>query len=244
MQLRIRHKLREELVLPINYHHILQSMIYRNMESDKGYSSYVHDAGYRYCKRQFKLFTFSLLQGRYEIREKCIVFREEVSFEVRSPDIFMLRILEENIRKNGLTYGERHFSDIELSLLDRTVEQEVIAIKMESPVCVYSTDEYSGKTHFFMPKEEQFRQLVNDNFMRKYEACYGVKPESGIRIEAIHVTDKDKYVTRYKNFYISGWKGEYYLAGKRKYLDFLYQTGLGSKNSQGFGLFEIMDTKI
>ena len=39
---------------------------------------------------------------------------------------------------------------------------------------------------------------------------------------------------------ISGWYGEYYLVGKRKYLDFLYQTGLGSKNSQGFGMFDVI----
>ena len=33
--------------------------------------------------------------------------------------------------------------------------------------------------------------------------------------------------------------GEYELIGEPKYLDFLYQTGLGSKNAQGFGMFEV-----
>lgn len=31
---------------------------------------------------------------------------------------------------------------------------------------------------------------------------------------------------------ISGWKGGYYLQSERKYLDFLYPMGLGSKNAQ------------
>ena len=58
-------------------------------------------------------------------------------------------------------------------------------------------------------------------------------------IPKIKITAKDKFVTRYKNFYISGWFSEYRLEGNRKHLDFLYQAGLGSKNSQGFGMYEI-----
>lgn len=48
-------------------------------------------------------------------------------------------------------------------------------------------------------------------------------------------------MTKYKGFYISGWLGEYELSGEAKYLDFLYQTGLGSKNAQGFGLFDVVE---
>ena len=53
------------------------------------------------------------------------------------------------------------------------------------------------------------------------------------------ILEKDKYLTKYKGFFINGWKGIYQLSGERKYLDFLYQTGLGAKNSQGFGMFDV-----
>jgi CRISPR-associated endoribonuclease Cas6 len=66
-----------------------------------------------------------------------------------------------------------------------------------------------------------------------------VAPESNIELIPVQVTEKDKYVTRYKDFYMSGWNGDYILRGKRKYLDFLYQVGLGGKNAQGFGMFTI-----
>jgi len=49
-----------------------------------------------------------------------------------------------------------------------------------------------------------------------------------------------KLVTKYQGSYIEAWYGNFILSGKRKYLDFLYQTGLGSKNSQGFGMFNII----
>ena len=75
----------------------------------------------------------------------------------------------------------------------------------------------------------------------------------GIRLYAAHVSGLSmdeieeagdmtakKLVTKYQGSYIEAWYGNFILSGKRKYLDFLYQTGLGSKNSQGFGMFNII----
>ena len=59
----------------------------------------------------------------------------------------------------------------------------------------------------------------------------------------LKVGRRDKYVTKYKGFYLSAWLGEYQLTGPRKNLDFLYQTGLGCRNSQGFGMFEIKENE-
>ena len=89
-----------------------------------------------------------------------------------------------------------------------------------------------------------FYQLLEDNFMRKYQACYGVTPESAVEVLPVKIGEKDKYVTKYKSAYLSGWKGIYRMKGKRKYINFLYQTGLGSKNSQGFGMFEIISQEL
>lgn len=240
MQLLIRHKIQDQLVLPLNYHHILQAIIYKSLNDSLGYGSYIHETGFSYGKRNFKLFTFSLLKGKYQIQEKRICFRQEVAFEIHSPEIFLIKMLAENISGQGICYGNQKFQDVEVYFSDMTVEQEQIRIRMLSPVSVYSTDPFTGKTHFYAPEEEAFPKMVNDNFLRKYQACYKVEPESDIWIEPAYVTPRHKYVTKYKDFYISGWMGDYFLSGKRKYLDFLYQTGLGGRNSQGFGMFDLL----
>lgn len=239
MQLKIRHAVSEGLVLPLNYHHILQSIIYRELPVACGYSRQMHDGGYVSGSRRFKLFTFSLIKGRYEIRDGKIIFREAVSWEVRSPDIYMLQLLAESIRRHGIRYGEQQIADVDVYLTDDTVETDDVGIRMRSPICLYSTDPVTKKTHFYAPDDEEFGWRLNDNFIRKYRACYGVEAESGIEIEPVRVGQRDRYVTRYKDFYLSGWMGRYRLKGARKYLDFLYQTGLGSKNAQGFGMFDI-----
>lgn len=243
MQLKIQHEIQGQLILPLNYHHIIQSMIYRNLPQDTGYSHQMHEEGYVSGCRRYKLFNFSLLKGRYEIEDRKIMFRESVAWEVRSPDIYMLRQLEAAFQREGLRYGEQYFDGPVLKLEDRTIETDWLDIRMLSPVCIYSTDMDTKKTYFYSPLDNEFAAQLNDNFMRKYRACYGVVPESGIEIEPVAVGSRDKYVTRYKNIYLSGWMGRYRLRGKRKYLDFLYQTGLGSRNSQGFGMFEIVRQK-
>lgn len=104
---------------------------------------------------------------------------------------------------------------------------------------MYSTDEYKH-TIFYEPTDLEFYEMINDNFRRKYIAIMGVEPKDDIVLRPSFISDRDCKVTKYKGFYIKGFKGEYILEGDRKYLDFLYQTGLGSKNSQGFGMFNII----
>lgn len=245
MQLLVTHELAEELVLPINYHHILQAVIYRGLEdSDEfhggHFNDFLHDKGFSNGKRSYKLFTFSLLKGKYEIEGRKIIFRDEVSFEVRSPDSLVIRRLAEGFAERAIHYGDVRVTDVRTVLKDRTVEDEVIPVEMITPVCVYSTDSETKKTHFYDPSEPEFEEAVNENFIRKYTAFYGVEPQSDVMIEPVRITQKDKFVTNYKGFYISGWRGIYRLYGERKYLDFLYQAGLGSRNSQGFGMFRLL----
>lgn len=240
MRILIQHNIENELVLPLAYHHIIQGIIYHSLKDIYDYSSYLHDKGALYGERNYKLFTFSLLKGKYYIKNKNIIFYENITFEISSPDIFLIQRIAETIHKNGIRYGKVHYKDVDVYISDDTVEEKQIHIQMLSPVCVYSSDLQTGKTYYYAPEEDNFCRILNENFFRKYIACYGVIPTSEIEVKISKVTEKDKYVTRYKGTYITGWLGTYELWGERKYLDFLYQTGLGSKNSQGFGMFEIL----
>ena len=239
MQLMIRHAV-EKLILPINYHHVLQSIIFQGLRENKEYGDFLHNRGYSNQSRSFKMFTFGPIQGKYRIREKQIIFTGEICWEVRSVDAMLLRLLQESIRQDGIVYGKQHFTDIEAILQEFEIEEEEICIRMLSPICVYATDAESGKTTYFHPAEEEFVRRINENFQRKYVGYTGVEPDSKIQMELLQLCEKDKYVTNYKGFYITAWKGRYTLRGKRKYLNFLYQTGLGSKNAQGFGMFEVL----
>lgn len=240
MQLKILHKLQEELQLPIAYHHILQGIIYTAVGNEKTQlGDFFHNHGFKYNERYYKMFTFGLLKGKYRIKEKQIIFSEQMELEIRSPEIMLMRTLEQNIKSQGIHYGNRYIEKPEVLLSDHTIEDTEILIDMLSPITVYSTNDLTEKTYYYTPEEVEFYQQINQNFQRKYQSVYGVEPDEAIRLEPISISPKDRYVTKYKGIYITAWKGRYKLSGKRAYLDFLYQTGLGSKNSQGFGMFRV-----
>lgn len=240
MQLSVNIRLEEPLSLPLNYNHIIQSVIYRSLSVMPDYASFLHEQGYTNRKRQYKMFHFGQLTGDYVVRGKKIIFQSYVMLEVRSPEPLLINILADNIWKNGITFGQRVCRDVELELYDYTVEKNEIIAEMKSPLTVYSTDREFGRTYYFNPEEKEFYERINENFYRKYEAYYGVRPFSPIQMEKIEEIPARKLVTRYQGVYIAGWYGTYELRGERKYLDFLYQAGLGSKNAQGFGMFEVM----
>ena len=46
MQLEVAINLQEPLVLPLNYNHIIQSIIYRALSAMPDYSEFLHEYGY------------------------------------------------------------------------------------------------------------------------------------------------------------------------------------------------------
>lgn len=229
----------EPIILPINYNHILQGIIYKAMTNNESYTQYLHDEALHYGKRNYKPFTFSMLKGRYEYKNKKLTFTSHMSFEIRSPDAALIKLLASSFYHNGITFGKVHVVDIQLMLFNDTVEDRDLIIKMKSPIIIYSTDPETHHTYFPTPNEEAFAGMISDNFIRKYIAYYGVEPTSNIFIEPVKITQKDHTVTDFKGMHLSCWYGIYHLAGLRKHLDFLYNIGLGSKNGAGFGMFDV-----
>ena len=240
MQLIVHIGLEQPLSLPLNYNHIVQSIIYRAIGTMPDYADFLHNEGYSLEKRQYKMFQFSQLSGDYYIQNKQIIFKSYIVFEIRSPEPLLIRLLGESFWNNGIYFGKTLCTDIQIELYDYTIEVEELYIQMKTPITVYSTDYEMGKTYYYNPDEEEFYRQINDNFYRKYEAYYGVDPISTLKIQKLDKDLPKKFVTKYQGSYITGWYGKYLISGKRKYLDFLYQAGVGSKNSQGFGMFEII----
>lgn len=240
MQLVVHINLEEPLLLPLNYNHILQAVIYRSLSIMPDYSNFLHGGGFIRGQRQYKMFQFSQLSGAYRIHDRQITFYSNVSFEIRSPEPLLIRLLGESIWKSRITFGSTTYRDISLELYDYTIEEQNLLIRMKSPMTVYSTDPEVNRIYYFGPDETEFYNQIKDNFYRKYQAYYGVNPSSSIQMIIDGDRSPKKFVTRYKGSYITAWYGTYRLSGERKYLDFLYQTGLGSKNSQGFGMFEVL----
>lgn len=238
MQLRLYFNFTAPLKLPLSYHHILQGFIYEILRSNPEYSAFLHDHGYTEEGRPFRLFVYSLLEGKYEVRAPHIIFAEGATFELRSPmtdfcDVFYL----------SLMHRERFFLNKQEVFLTgcvstkRNIMESEVTVRTLSPICLNRT--IDGKTIYLTPDDKDFSEYLNNNFLKKYKAATDKQPSDGITVSPVTVGDKDKYVTKFDNrIYITAWKGIYRLTGTPEGLTFLYDSGLGAKNSQGFGMIE------
>lgn len=245
MRLSLKLKPESQLQLPLSYQHILQGLIYREME-DRDFATFLHEEGYAVEKRAFRLFTFSRLIGRYRINKesKKIIFDDQIEWHVGS-------IVPRVIRELGRGFVKRD----KLSLNGQTVQVEEISytpppyilesckIKMLSPLTIHSTYESKDSkkiTQYFDPDDAVFSHLIAENLSNKYYAYYGRSMPGEVFIRPLRVTKRDKVITTFKGFIISGWNGVYELRGTTEALQFAYGVGIGARNSQGFGMFEIV----
>lgn len=232
------------LALPLSYHHIIQGFLYHCLMENPDFSGFLHERGYGEEERHYKLFCFSLLKGEYRIVQKQIIFSGEVMLEVGSIDDVFLRILTDVLmaEKQFELYRQTVSLD-HIEVWNRPIETISAQIEMISPVTVHRTaldEEGRRRTIYYHPWDAAFRELICDNYVRKYTAFYGTEPFDEVSIVPVHVSERDKYVTRFKGqTMVTGWKGIYQLTGSKEALNFLYQTGIGDRNSQGFGMFAL-----
>lgn len=238
MQVMLNIPLNEPLSLPIAYHHIQQSFLYRLMGDDG--NSQLHDGGYSYDKRKYKLFTFGPFDGKYSVHGSEITFIYEIKMEFRCVDDIEGERIIKNLNEYGLTIQNHRYDNVRASIGRESVKGSDLLIKMLSPITVRKTEEGTNRSRYYNPNEDGFGQAVIENFYRKYTAYTGIEEIKDIDFSAVDVRPDDKYLTRYKGYIIEGYKGVYRLKGSAEALNFLYNCGLGSRNSQGFGMFEII----
>ncbi len=234
------------LKLPVAYNHIIQSLIYRHIGE---LADELHDGGYRYGKRSYKLFTFSRMRAteiKYNRDDRTLTFSGKIWIYIASLKNDLLESLTLTMVRNEIFELKGQPVRIASIEVEMPVEyRSPMLIKMMSPVTVYSTlmtPDNRKKTYFYTPWEDEFSELVVNNLVRKFKAVTSDEPPdvSSAYIKPIRVDKHDLVITRFKGYLIKGWKGVYELNLPPPYFEIAYNTGIGSKNSQGFGMFRIV----
>jgi len=246
MRVIIRLQKEGAIELPLHYNHLLQSLIYHNLE--KGLREFLHQEGFKYEKRSYKCFTFSRLLGKAIIKGKRILLFSPVELILSSPKAEILEGFARGIvNRDELVIGENRLYLESIDVQRTPPLQDKVRIKMLSPLTIYSTlknGEGKKKTYYYNPWEGDFSPLLRDNLLRKYEALYGVSGEGKeFRISPLGVRREDEKIIIYKGTVIKGWMGKYELEGDGELLRLAYEAGLGAKNSQGFGCFVLLEER-
>lgn len=240
MQIKVVFYKEGDIILPLDYNHIVQAFIYRII--DEKLSAFLHDFGFGES-RKFKMFTFSRLFGKYSLKKKpgFIIFENEVSLTVSSPYGAFCQSFANGIIKKKIFLGDNELEVVRAEINPIEIKKEEIIIETLSPIVVYSTllkPEGSKYTVYFHPEENEFVDLLSKNLCKKYRVWKNENYEDRqIFIKPLRPPKLN--LVRYKDFIIKGYSSSFKITGPIELLQIGIEAGFGSKNSMGFGCVRV-----
>lgn len=248
MKLKITLASDSRFLIKMEYKSALQAIVYSML--DEKFAKWLHDKGFEYEKRSFKLFCFTRFHEEYRFINETqeFLYPQEVSFSISSP---VYEILEQTAKNFALSTkfdiaGSKFIvSSIEI-LPPEKVESGKIRINAVEPVEVHSTlakGDGSKKTYYYSPKEKEFSDLINKNLQKKWMSFFGEKCPYDIKIVPVNMKYCRERVQNFKNKVVKGWTGHFWLEGSSEILKFALDTGIGSSNSAGYGFIEVVEER-
>ena len=242
-------------ILPINYQYELSSWIYRVLgQADQQFATWLHDQGYQFEGKQFRLFGFSNLDLRPfdrqgdRIRMKGDCAKLELGFGLpESGQHFIQGLFAEQSFRLGDQQSQVDFAVETLDLLAPPLFTSQTRWRTLSPVCV-SRNREDGSVHYLHPEEEDYPARLYHNLMRKmqsYTLAQGglalpIPPyePSLMRFELLS-QPRSSLITLAagtpRETRVRGYRYDFRLEADPSWLEFVWSVGLGEKNSMGFG---------
>ena len=239
MIIRIRLEGSKPISLPKSYNHILQAFFYKNM--DPALSKFLHDVGFSYGKRKFKLFTFSKVIGKLLKKDRnrgIVVFEPEITLCFASPLMDIVSSSAKTFLKRTDVYlGKNKLTVSSIDIIKPELDIN-ITVKCLSPITVYRTNQNERRFNYINPWQDEFYELIINNLVKKYEIVYSKSYRGKIRVEPVKVVEGYRKKILYKGTLIEAWEGYFHLQGDPEIIKLALEAGLGAKNPQGFGMVE------
>ena len=241
MLIRIVVQAEAPLIVPYSYSLYLQAFLYHFINEER-YAQFLHDTGYSFYKRVYKLFCFSNFieaPRRIDQTKRILTFPETASFYVSSVEDRFFQFCAESMLEGKGPYqiGRQTVQVTQIESL-RQVIGDRERVRALSPITVYSTmtaGDGRKRTVYYAPQDAEFGRLVRQNLIHKYQAYYGDVPGDD-RFSIVPLSGVKERRSLYKNFVIRGFLGQFLIEGSRELMEMAFAAGLGGKNGQGFGM--------
>lgn len=201
-----------------------------------------HNEGFRYEKKVFKCFVFSQLFGNYSIDQNQIIFQDQFYFYISSQDETFLNEIYQTLNNNNYLMLKNEFVnilDIHIFHLKPFQGEKIVTLKSLSPILIYSTkDNYS--TYYKLSDAESNTFILNNIHDKSVAYGYPLKEEC---FEIINIHYEKKRMVKFKNCVYRAYLSEFEVKTNFETLLFIYNCGLSSKNSCGFGMIEVVNEK-
>lgn len=232
---------KEGFTIPISYQHIIQGVIYSLLSKDD-LGDFYHNTGYKYDKKTFKCFTFSQLFGKYKIINKKLVFDKEFYFYISSQDEkFLERIYKTLISNDYLSICRQVVSIDDITIINLKPFSGIknLTINTLSPLLIYSTkDNFST---YYKPSDQNSLEFIINN-IRDKSLAYNY-PLNDLVFNINHVVFEKRRMVKFKDCYYECYMSKINIDVNYETLLFIYNCGLSSKGSCGFGMIDVDNEK-
>jgi|SRR5579884_384151 len=258
MRLAVCLNLEREALLPMSHQHLLTGLVYHLLgTSDPEYARFLHDEGYSVeagRARRLKLFVFSGLRvpgyRRRPEGDRLRIAPGPVEWLLASPREDFLQHSATGLLTAGsvLEVGDIPLTITSVEALPAPVFGETTRFTCLTPI-VASVRIPNVGTRYLRPCDgEAFSEAVRKNLLEKYRLVYGDTPPADDRLT---LTFKPEYLAdprhrggtkliRYKDIDVVGAFAPFTLTGSTALMHMAWECGLGSRNSAGFGMIDVI----
>lgn len=242
-------------ILPMNYMYQISGFVYKTLQkANKNYAEWLHEKGYNYENKQFKLFTFSgLTLPKYQRYEDRFILQGDtvkltVSFHVDD-------VMKDFV--TGLFQRQRFFIQDKKSKIDFQIEQvqidaepnfkSTMRFRATSPVCITHHLEGKKYANYLAPNSENYKHLLFQNLIHKYQS---IMPDNDgfdgqeMSFKLLTSQPKSRLIT-IKAFSpeatkVRGYLYDFEVTAPIELIKLGYAAGFGEKNSIGFGCVRVL----
>lgn len=241
---------RRETVVPLNYNHLLAACVYQTLAtSSTDYSEHLHQEGYLFQGKHFKLFTFSqLLAERRRIAgDRLVIQSPIVRWLVSSPvDDFVVHFANGILERGMVRIGSIDFPVREVRAPPTPEFTPSMRFTCLSPITVSTHTDAEGLNPLqYCRLEDNFYEKVVENLRRKYTLLTGEDASQLNLVMAFDLTYIAKRhgriykIIRYKDTKIFGYLVPFTVHGDVELIRVGYECGFGDGNSKGLGMVEV-----
>lgn len=244
----------ENNIIPKDYRALILSFIKNSLQKnfEESYKEIYGD------KPVMKFFTFAVYLHKPKIEKDKILLEKNyfnVSFSIYDNKQFIEfynsfnSMINKDINKDDKKYSYP-LKDNKMKLKnitmgnEKVISSEKIRIKFLSPLVLRKHEEKTinekrkGKDIYLDLNDKDFNEQLNYSVDRLIKDLKLNGVNSNIKLTPY--TTARKTVASFKNISIQSYIGEFVLEGDIKLLNILYKTGIGSRRSEGFGMFEVV----
>lgn len=252
MRVKITFLLQRNSNLPVNYNYYLASLIYKILyHSSHKFSAFLHDQGFEFEGKHFKLFTFSqlLFEKKRIEKDKIINLGKHITWFISSiKDEFIQHFIDGLFKKSRVTLEKQTLIPERVETVAQPELNGINRFTCLSPITMSTKIDKDGKPHLYYLRidEPDFKEKVKENLIRKYNLIYGRPPqnkdfEMEFDKEYLNANKTISRLINFKGINIRGYTVPFIVKGNPELVKVGYECGLGDKNSLGFGMVKLLN---